>query len=151
MPSFKPKPQKKIKMNRKSSTTLDGKHNEFLNEFIRDETDNIPQLKEEMQTLEEKLKKSKRSKNIDHVMETQDKISEIKQSIKDLKNKKKSYYLDNSKYIFDYFENKKNISEIQQEQQQNTKNKLLDNFFKIKSPENEDKSTDIKSQTNILN
>ena len=64
MPSFKPKPQKKIKLNKKSSTTLDGKHNEFLNEFIRDETDNIPQLNEEKHSLEEKLKKSKHSKNI---------------------------------------------------------------------------------------
>lgn len=151
MPSFKPKPPKKIKMNKKSSTTLDGKHNEYLNEFIRDETDNIPQLKEEKHSLEEKLKKSKHSKNIDQIMEIQDKITEVKQSIKELKNKKKSYYLDNSKYIFDYFENKKNISEIQQEQQHNTKNKLLDNFFKIKSPENEDKSSDNKSQTNIVN
>ena len=150
MPSFKPKPQKKIKINKNCSTTLDGKHNEFLNEFIRDETDNIPQLKEEMHSLEDKLKKSKRLKNIDHVMDIQDKIVEIKQSIKDLKNKKKSYYLDNSKYIFDYFENKKNISEIQ-EPQQSTKNKLLDNFFKIKTPENQDKSNDIKSQTNIVN
>jgi hypothetical protein len=33
MPSFKPKSIKKFKYNRKTSITLDTKHNEFLNEF----------------------------------------------------------------------------------------------------------------------
>ena len=145
MPSFKPKPQKKIKMNKNSSITLDGKHNDFLNDFVKDETDNIPKLKREK---EEKIKKLKKTKDIDQIMELRDKIVDINQSIKDLKNKKKSYYLDNSKYIFDYFENKKNISEIQQEP---TKNKLLNNFFKIKSADNEDNSKDTKLQTNIVN
>ena len=28
---------------------------------------------------------------------------------KELKNKKKNYFLDNSKYIFEYFENKKKV------------------------------------------
>ena len=32
MPSFKPKSAKKIKISKKNSTTLDGKHKEFLNE-----------------------------------------------------------------------------------------------------------------------
>jgi len=145
MPSFKPKPQKKIKMNKNSSITLDGKHNDFLNDFVKDETDNIPKIKRER---EEKIKKLKKTKDIDQIMELRDKIVDINQSIKDLKNKKKSYYLDNSKYIFDYFENKKNISEIQQEP---TKNKLLNNFFKIKSADNEDNSKDTKLQTNIVN
>ena len=39
--------------------------------------------------------------------------------------KKKNYYLNNSKYIFDYFESKKKISEC------TSKKKLLDNFFNI--------------------
>ena len=37
MPAFKPKSAKKIKFNKKSSITLDGKHKEFLNEFSKDE------------------------------------------------------------------------------------------------------------------
>ena len=45
MPSFKPKTAKKIKYNKKKSITLDGKHNEFLNVFSKDENDRIPDLK----------------------------------------------------------------------------------------------------------
>ena len=37
MPSFKPKANKKIKICKKYSTTLDGKHKEFVNEFTEEE------------------------------------------------------------------------------------------------------------------
>ena len=47
MPSFKPKTTKKIKVNKKSNVTLDGKHNEFINEFTKDEQNNLPKLKNE--------------------------------------------------------------------------------------------------------
>ena len=42
MPSFKPKTAKKIKYNKKTSITLDRKHKEFVNEFIKDEQLRIP-------------------------------------------------------------------------------------------------------------
>ena len=58
MPSFKPKTAKKIKVNKKSIITLDGKHKEFINEFNKDEQDNIPKLKKEKQEIEEKLLKN---------------------------------------------------------------------------------------------
>ena len=45
MPSFKPKSVKKIKINKKTSTTLDGKHREFMNDFNKDELDKIPNQK----------------------------------------------------------------------------------------------------------
>ena len=35
MPAFKPKANKKIKINKKNNTTLDGKHKEFLYEFTK--------------------------------------------------------------------------------------------------------------------
>ena len=35
MPTFKPKPNKKMKFNKKASVTLDSKHKEFLNEFSK--------------------------------------------------------------------------------------------------------------------
>ena len=35
MPNFKPKTNKKIKFNKKTSITLDTKHKEFLNEFSK--------------------------------------------------------------------------------------------------------------------
>ena len=58
MPAFKPKSAKKIKFNKKSSITLDGKHKEFLNEFSKDENDRIPDLQIEKYELKELLKKT---------------------------------------------------------------------------------------------
>ena len=46
---------------------------------------------------------------IEEIMELKDRIKEINQTIKMTKHKKNEYFLDNSKYIFEYFENKKNI------------------------------------------
>ena len=129
MPTFKPKPAKKIKFNKKSSITLDGKHKEFLNEFSKDENDKIPELKIERQELKDKLNNI--SLTVDERLDCQDRINEITQSIKETKNKKKEYFLDNSKFIFDYFENKKNIS-AGTTNTVSDKNKILNSFFKIK-------------------
>jgi hypothetical protein len=129
MPTFKPKTAKKIKFNKKSSITLDGKHKEFLNEFSKDENDKIPELKLERQELKNKLNND--SLTVDERLDCQDRILEITQSIKETKNKKKEYFLDNSKFIFDYFENKKNIS-AGTTSNVSDKNKILNSFFKIK-------------------
>jgi len=133
MPSFKPKNVKKIKINKKNLITLDNKHKEFLNEFFTDETDNIPNLKEEKQDLKSQLEKEQETLTIEQKMEIKDRMNEINESIKSLKNKKKEYFLDNSKYIFEYFENKKNISagNASSNCQQNSKNKCIEDFFKI--------------------
>ena len=134
MPSFKPKTTKKIKVNKKNSTTLDGKHKEFLNSFNKDEQDKIPALKQERIILKEKLNKSdenfEKLLTIEQIMDTKDRIADITNEIKVLKNKKVEYFLDNSKYIFDYFENKKNIS-VKSETPVKSKNQLLVSFFKI--------------------
>jgi DNA repair exonuclease SbcCD ATPase subunit len=128
MLSFKPKANKKIKICKKYTTTLDGKHNELMHEFSKDLDDKIPFLKNEKGELLDKLKKTEA---IEQQLDIKDRILEITQTIKKLKNKKKDYYLDNSKYIFDYFEIKKNISEVQKNVSTNKNNKL-DAFFKIK-------------------
>lgn len=144
MPSFKPKTIKKIKVNKKNSTTLDGKHREFINNFSKDEQDKIPKLKQERASLRENIQKYEKEPNeftIEQIMDTKDRISEITNEIKGLKNKKVEYFLDNSKYIFDYFENKKNIS-IKSDSDNINKSKLLDSFFKINK-------NDISSQKNI--
>jgi hypothetical protein len=130
MPSFKPKNVKKIKIQKKNLVTLDNKHKEFLNEFERDETDNIPNLKEEKNNLKLQLLNEKGLLSIEQKMDITDRITEIKEAIKDIKNKKKEYFLDNSKYIFDYFENKKNISNGNSNNI-NNKNKYIQDFFKI--------------------
>ena len=51
MPGFKPKSNKKIRVCKKYINTLDGKHNEFTNEFFKNEIDIIPKLKEERNLL----------------------------------------------------------------------------------------------------
>ena len=131
MPSFKPKTAKKIKYNKKKSITLDGKHNEFLNEFSKDENDRIPDLKLEKYELKELLKKD--TLTIEQQLEYKDKINEINENIKQIKGRKKEYFLDNSKFIFDYFENKKNISSGSTTQNNvSDKSKILNSFFKIK-------------------
>jgi hypothetical protein len=132
MPSFKPKTNKKIKFNKKSSITLDGKHKEFLNEFSKYDTDVIPELKLKKQELKQKLIDENDTLNLEQKLDITDKINDITKNISDLKNRKKEYFLDNSKFIFDYFENKKNISGGTNTQTCNSKNKLLNTFFKIK-------------------
>ena len=130
MPSFKPKSAKKIKFNKKSSITLDGKHKEFLNEFSKDENDRIPELQLEKYELKELLKKD--TLTVEQQLEYQDKINEINETIKQTKGRKMEYFLDNSKFIFDYFENKKNISTGTTNNNISDKNKILNSFFKIK-------------------
>ena len=132
MPSFKPKTTKKIKVNKKNSTTLDGKHKEFVNEFHKDELDNIPKLKLERENIKLLLHKNKeeRTLTIEQILDYKDRVEEIGTLIKSLKIKKKDYFLDNSEFIFDYFENKKNISKGDTP---TNKNKILDSFFKIKT------------------
>jgi len=139
MPSFKPKAMKKIKVSKKNSTTLDGKHKEFVNEFAKDENDIIPTLKTEKMELKQQLLNSEECLTIEQKMDMQDRINEIDETIKITKSKKKEYFLDNAKYIFDYFENKKNISKGTT----NYKNKAIDTFFKIKNEETN--KTEIKT------
>jgi hypothetical protein len=142
MPTFKPKTTKKIKYNKKASITLDGKHKEFLNTFSIDETDTIPNLKLEKNTLKNKLINCSNKLNIEQKMDIHDRIEEIKKEISEMKNRKREYFLDNSKFIFDYFENKKHISEGGTQSNVSDKNKILNTFFKIK-----DESIDTTNQT----
>jgi hypothetical protein len=130
MPNFKPKTNKKIRYNKKASITLDGKHKEFLNEFSKYETDIIPQLKLDKLDLTQQLE-NEQLMTVEEKLDIKDKINDITNQIKELKLKKREYFLDNSKHIFDYFENKKNISDGTNEKTVNTKNKLVKSFFKI--------------------
>ena len=138
MPSFKPKTNKKIKVSKKNITTLDGKHHEFMNEFTKDEQDKLPKLKKEKAVLEELLRKNEQepTMTIEQLLDTKDSVQDIKDRIKYLKSKKVDYFLDNSKYIFDYFENKKNISDgttTSTNTEKSSKSRILNTFFKIKN------------------
>jgi hypothetical protein len=142
MPSFKPKANKKIKVCKRYSTTLDGKHKEIMADFSKDEFDIIPRLKEEKQQLIVKLSESKLQ--IEQIMEIKDRIKEIKENIRTIKERKNDYFLENSKYIFEYFENKKNIDNKSEtnDSSVSSKNQILFNFFKIQQPEKESSAND---------
>ena len=137
MPIFKPKATKKIKFNKKSAITLDNKHKEFLNEFSKDDNDKIPKLKMERDDLLNKINNVNEELTVEMKLEITDRIKEIKSEIVEIKQKKKEYFLDNSKHIFNYFENKKNISDnnLSSVNTSTTKTKILNNFFKIKEAE----------------
>ena len=115
------KPQPNIK-------TIDEKHTEMLNQFHEIETQTIPNLEEEYKSLKAKLSTLPDSK-IDARMEIKDRLKSIKTRIKTLKTQKKEYLLNNSKYIFHYFEDKKKISSGDNNQNANA----VYSFFRIKA------------------
>ena len=127
MPIFKPKNTKKIVISNNSIVTLDSKHSELIKQFDDEFNYNIPYLKNERREIMVLIKKGNLS--IDEKLDYEDKIKQINHQIKDIKQKKKKYYLDNSKYIFDYFENKKLIEDGK------NKVKKIDTFFNIKKEE----------------
>ena len=147
MPNFKPKSNKKFKFNKKSAVTLDIKHKEFINEFDKDENDRIPEFKYERQELKKQLNNPEIS--VEQRLDIEDKIRQINETIKEIKMKKKEYYLDNSKYIFEYFENKKNISSGTSTNTFTSKTNLINSFFKIK-PIEDDNEIKVQKETNNI-
>jgi hypothetical protein len=148
MPNFKPKSNKKIKFNKKSSITLDTKHKEFLNEFTKDERDKIPEFKIERLELKQKLLDDHDELSVEQRLDLEDRINELTELIKETKSKKKEYFLDNSKFIFEYFENKKNISDGAIVPSNTNKSKLVNSFFKIKQENESNKVT--QNENNIV-
>jgi hypothetical protein len=126
MPSFKPKTNKKILVEQNKTVTLDSKHQEIMESISEIEEETIPTLENKIVTLKLEYKKLKRS-NIDERLDIKDKIKEIKHKIRILGEKKNNYFLDNSKNIFEYFENKKNISTNVNSE----KSTRLNSFFKL--------------------
>ena len=113
-----------------NSNTIDEKHTEMLNFFHEIETVTIPNLQTEKARLKSMIPTLKENQ-IDEYMDIRDKILGILDQIRSLKSQKKQYLLENSKYIFDYFEQKKQISTTSNTTNQNTN--VLNSFFKIKS------------------
>ena len=140
MPTFKPKNNKKILVEKKSNTTLDGKHNELLEEFKLNDQNVIPSLKSERKELKKKLQNN--NLHIDEKLEIQDRLCEIRKKIKELNSVQRDYLLSNSEYVFDYFESKKQIA------QGNNKTTILDNFFKINK--NNDAKTNQSHEINSI-
>ena len=124
-------------MNKKNisiNTTIDIKHHEMLERFNTIENTTIPNLILENNDLIEKIKLYKTKKHVDIFMELKDKILENKKKIKELKKEKRDYFVENSFYIFKYFEEKKKISSGDNNLNMN----VLNAFFKIKSTNEDD-------------
>lgn len=149
MISFKPKSNKKIKFNKKSAVTIDSKHKEFLHEFSQDENI-ILEYKTEIQILKQKLNDENEIITIEEKLEMKDRILELKEEIKCIQHKKKDYFLNNSKYIFEYFENKKNISSGTISQTNVNKSNIVNNFFKIKEEKNDENNLIQNDNKNIV-
>jgi len=111
-------------LNSNESTTLDIKHKEMLNKFRIDYTGTKPELEKEKKNLLLRLKTHNLS--IDEKIAICDVLSNLKTQLKNIKKAEKDYLLNNSQYIFEYFENKKNIAECK------NKPTMLEHFFNSK-------------------
>ena len=122
--------------------TLDLKHQEFTELFHNESNILIPELLINRKLLSNEYNDC----NIDEKINIKFLIEKIDNTIKNIKKHKKEYYLNNSKIIFEYFENKKNISI------DNNENKtLIQNFFNLKDKNNPNTIVSKKSISNIEN
>ena len=129
MNSKKPSPKTLIPQ---TPNTIDEKHTEMLQLFQSNDDTVIPRLFAEIDDLKLKVKTLSDDK-IEEYMDIRDKIATKKSQIKSLKSQKKQYLLENSKYIFNYFEQKKDISTGGGKQNVN----VLNSFFKISAKTSE--------------
>jgi len=138
MPSFKPKNDKKfLQVPSASHCTLDKNHMDLVNSFKFNTNDVIPKLRLSVIKYSELLK-SKQYKNLEEKYELEESRKSCELKIKELEDNEINYYLDNSKYIFEYFENKKKLSctdvDVTNSDGSNHSTatmKLLNSFFKI--------------------
>ena len=133
MPSFKPKNMKNIVIPKKNIATLDSKHKEITEIFKNELYEILPQLKKERKELKNKIKDNN-DISTDEFLDIQDRLKVLKKQIIEINNNKKEYLLNNSQYIFDYFENKKKIADSINI----NKTSILDDFFKIKKDKEDD-------------
>jgi hypothetical protein len=116
-------------LQKQQANTIDEKHNELLEHFRDIELIKMPEIEKEIQLLKEKAKTLDESQ-IEQYLDIRDKIQTFRLELKLLKGEKKRYLLDNSKYIFHYFEQKQQISSGTVTTQNSN---VVNSFFKIKS------------------
>jgi len=139
MPAFKPKNTKKLIVCKKTNITLDGKHQEILENLNDDIENKLPKLKKRKNILTQNL--TNQDMNIEERLEIEDELINIRKEINNIISKKKDYLLDNSKYIYEYFENKKKKAD------DTNKKIILNNFFKIQESNND--KVNIENSNNI--
>jgi len=148
MIAFKPKSNKKIKFNKKTAVTLDIKHKEFLNEFSKDE-EVIIEHKYEINRLKLKLKDENETITVEEKLEITDKISELKESIKEIQKKKKIICLTIQNIFLNILKTKKIFQTAQNLKRVLINLILLANFFKIKQ-ETDNKSNLVQNNNNNI-
>jgi len=127
----------------KKAANIDEKHTEMLNLYHSIETETIPQLTQELTELTDRIRTLK-DHQIDDFMDLRDQILKKRREIKDLKTKKKQYLLENAQYVFQYFEQKKEIATGGGNQNTNT----LNSFFKIRAAAHTNDSTAVSDRFN---
>jgi hypothetical protein len=124
------KKSSRLSQNTQNVTTIDEYHNQLLLQFQEIETKTIPDLLKKKKYYLKHMK-SFNNLNIDKYLDNRDAIKEINKEIATLRKKKKDYLLNNAKYIFEYFEEKKKIASGKNNQNVNK----VQSFFKIKTDE----------------
>ena len=118
-------------------TTLDNKHTEMLDKFKNYEENLIPKYKNEIYNIENSLNNNLKIKTQEN-LET--KLTQLKNKIYQMEKEKTDYFLNNAKYIFEYFEEKKNINAIDPNNKKITNNKITNNkinqFFFLEESSN---------------
>lgn len=132
---FKPKATKDFKISDKYSVTLDNKHKEKMEEFSNIKKIQIPELIKKKKYFKKQLAKD--GNTLENTIFYENNIININKKLKKLKLLENDYLLGNSKYIFNYFEKKKDISFG------NSKKKVLNDFFYKKKDSNIEKNKDI--------
>ena len=99
--------------NQDKTQTIDEKHTEMLSYFDHLDSTKIPGLQQEIANLKIRLNqaKSATNKSIDTIMDLKDQLKNQRAKLAQYKSEKKQYLLDNSQHIFNYFEQKKDISQ----------------------------------------
>ena len=129
------------------NVTLDKKHTEMLDEFKYNKEVLIPKYNTEIERLEKFLNNTKNKKKIEKIEVSQNRIKELKNIIYRLEKDRKEYFLNNSKYIFDYFEEKKNIT-TNIDSKTSLNSSKINHFFYIDNQEEENvKNIEEKSST----
>jgi len=119
--------------------TLDTCHTIQMNEIIKNDDFEIPQLLKQRETLQQNLKCNTYS--FTEKIRITDKIKQLQNDIRTLKKNKQDYLLNNSKFVFGYFEEKKALSTG------HNNVTVIDKFFNIKDqPPKNDRTTNISKQ-----
>ena len=89
------------------SSTIDEKHRQITAELHRNRTEIVPNLKEELNQLQNKL--AKEDINAEEKQRICERQQHIQKKIRSMRRKEQDYLLTNSSLIHEYFANKKTL------------------------------------------